>query len=159
MSRSRERSRSPCVRDSDADERWLSDIFAEDECVDIPPSAIDTEEHLLSGSIASATGILDSAITASIHADVESPVLLTDFPTPQPVVELVEARSWPIIPQLVDSEFHEWGFLLSQEYHRNQCERDQLPYLRAPPGTILWLAIGGHEYRIVAGEIRWVRFC
>jgi hypothetical protein len=159
VSRSRERSRSPCVRDSDDDEHWLSDIFAEDECVEIPPSAIDTDEHQPSGSIASATEIVDSSITAFIHSDVVAPVSLGDVPTMQPVVELVEVRSWPIIPQLVDSEFHEWGFLLSQEYHRNQDDRYQLPYLRAPLGTILWLTIGGHEYRIVAGETRWVRYC
>jgi hypothetical protein len=159
MSRSRERSRSPCSRDRDADEHWLSDIFAEDECADIPASATDTDEHLLSGSIASATEFVDSSITAFIHADVVAPVSLGAVPTTQPGVELVEARSWPIIPQLVDFEFHEWGFLVSQEYHGNQDNGGQLPYLRAPRGTILWLAIGGHEYRIVAGETRWVEYC
>ena len=67
-----------------------------------------------------------------IHADVVAPVSSGAVPTTQPGVELVEARSWPIVPQLVDYEFHEWGFLGSQEYHGYQVNGGQLPYLRAP---------------------------
>jgi hypothetical protein len=105
-------------RDRDADEHWLSDMLA---------SAADTDEHLVSGSIAIATELAESNITAFIQADWWAPVSL-GWPTTQAVVVLVEAPSWSI-PHSVDYEFHELGFRVFQNYHRNQDNRDQLPYL------------------------------
>jgi hypothetical protein len=78
-------------------------------------------------------------------------------------VELVESRAWPIVPQLVDqvaiSELHgvAFEFLGSQEWPI--VKGGHLPFLRAPRGTILWLAWGGHEYRIVVGETVWSQYC
>ena len=105
MSLPRERSRSPCGRESDDDEHWLSDIFEGDECVDIPAYAIDTDAHLTSGPIASAT--------EPVIADASAPVEFVAVPITLPIVGVVEARSWRRIPALDDHEYHDWGFLLS----------------------------------------------
>jgi hypothetical protein len=163
MFRSRERSRSPSIRDGGADDQWLADVFADDECTDVT---------------ASATEFVTSRITSSIHADVGGPVSLGAVATsplstvpaneaavckPTAMLELVESRAWPIVPQLVDqvaiSELHgvAFEFLGSQEWPI--VNGGHLPFLRAPPGTILWLAWGGHEYRIVVGETVWSQYC
>ena len=146
MSVPRERSRSPCGRLSDDDEHWLSDLFEGDERADPPAIAIATQAHSTTGPIASAT--------VPVIADVAAPVEFLAVPTTPPIVGVVEARSWPIIPELVDHEYHEWGFRLSEEQHRTQ-DIGQLPILRARPGTVLMLAIGEKEYRIVAGSNSW----
>jgi hypothetical protein len=149
MSLPRERSRSPCGRESDDDEHWLSDIFEGDECADTPAIAIDTEAHLTSGPIASAT--------EPVIVDVAAPVEFVAVPTTPRIVGVVEARLWPRIPELVDHEYHDWGFLSSEEQHRNQ-DIGQFPILRARLGTVLMLAIGGKEYRMVAGSNSWEEF-
>ena len=78
MSLFRERSRSPCDREIDDDEHWLSDIFEVDECVDIPASAIDTDAHPTYGPIASATEL--------VIADASAPVEFVAVPTTLPIV-------------------------------------------------------------------------
>ena len=84
LSLPRERSRSPCGRESDDDEHWLSDIYEGDECADTPAIAIGTEAHLTS-PIASAT--------VPVIADVAAPVEIVAVPTTPPIVGVVEARS------------------------------------------------------------------
>ena len=149
MSLPRERSRSPCGRDRDDDEQWLCDIFEGDERSDIPVIAIDTEAHLTSGPIASAT--------ERVIVDVAAPVEFVAVPTTPPIVGVVEARLWPRIPELVDHEYRDWGFLSSEEQRRNQ-DLGQFPILRARLGNVLMLAIGGKEYRMVAGSNSWEEF-
>jgi hypothetical protein len=61
---------------------------------------------------------------------------------------------WPRIPELVDHEYHDWGFLSPEEQRRNH-DLGQFPILRARLGTVLMLAIGEKEYRIVAGSNSW----